>query len=134
MSIVEFIVAFIAISIVFGIGDALYLPRVLKRFESQLQTIIRSQPLKLPAGIIYALSVLGVIVFAVAPAVEQSSAVMAAGRGAALGLLLFAFYELTNYSLLKNWSKNMVYWELTYGAFIGAVMGLAGYAATTLIG
>lgn len=57
-----------------------------------------------PAIAFYLMFPLGIVVFAVAPALRAGSPLPALFYGALFGLLAYATYDLTNHATLKNWT------------------------------
>ena len=53
----------------------------------------------------------------------------AARRGAALGLVAYGTYELTNWAVLRDWPALLVPIDIGWGVVLTAVAGLAGKLA-----
>jgi len=86
-------------------------------------------PLKRPvvflpaAGLFYALYVAAVVRYAVLGA---SSAGAAARRGAALGLVAYGTYELTNWAVLRDWPPLLVPIDIGWGIALTALAAVVG--------
>jgi uncharacterized membrane protein len=83
-----------------------------------------------PAAVFYAIYVVGIVVFAVAPALSSGRWTTAAGMGALLGLVAYATYDLTNQATLRDWPLSVTIADLCWGTFVTAVAASAGCAAT----
>jgi len=76
--------------------------------------------------------VIGIVVFAVSPALKSESARLAIVFGALFGLVAYATYDITNYATLKNWPFAVTALDMAWGTFLTAVTALAGYYAVRL--
>ncbi len=77
----------------------------------------------------YLIYIGGIVLFAVAPAVRASSPLQAALLGAALGLVAYATYDLTNLATLRGWSMKLSFIDLGWGMLVTAMAAFAGYWA-----
>lgn len=86
----------------------------------------------LPAAVtFYLLYVLGIMVFALAPALRGGGWTMALGMGAAYGFFAYMTYDLTNMATLKVWPVHLAVLDIAWGTTITAVAAAAGYAAAS---
>jgi uncharacterized membrane protein len=85
-----------------------------------------------PAIVFYLLYALGIVFFAVSPALASQSWKMAAAYGLALGLVSYGVYDLTNQATLKNWPLTLTLVDMAWGCFLTGLAALAGYAAGRL--
>jgi uncharacterized membrane protein len=86
-----------------------------------------------PAIVFYLLYVIGLVYFAVRPALAAGDWQTALINGAALGFFAYATYDLTNQATLKNWSTVLTLADLTWGTVLSGVSALIGYLVTALI-
>jgi uncharacterized membrane protein len=84
-----------------------------------------------PAAIFYLLYVAAIIVFAVQPAISEGRVSPAILRGALLGLVAYATYDLTNQATLRNWPIVVTIADLCWGTVLTACAATVGYLATT---
>jgi len=82
-----------------------------------------------PAALFYFLYVGGIVFLAVMPGVEAGKWTVAATRGAALGFIAYATYDLTNQATLKQWSTTVTAVDMAWGTLLTAVAAAAGYIA-----
>ncbi|MDA0342317.1 MAG: DUF2177 family protein, partial [Proteobacteria bacterium] len=74
--------------------------------------------------------VAGVVYFAVLPALREGSWRAAARRGALLGLLAYATYDMTNLATLVGWSLPVSLVDMAWGMVITGTAATAGYLAS----
>ncbi len=118
----DFLGHYLLVAVIFVVIDAIWLTLIAKKFyQDQLGGLLRPKALLTPAIVFYLLYVLGIIIFALQPALETGQWLEAAWRGGLLGLLMYATYDLTNYSTLKHWPARVVYVDMAWGAFVTAL-------------
>jgi uncharacterized membrane protein len=127
---VTYIVAYIAAAVAFLAGDMLWLGLVAKNFyRDQLGDMLAPNP-SIPAAILfYALFLIGIVIFAIAPGLRDASWKSALVYGALFGFFSYATYDLTNLATLKGWPALLAPVDLAWGTFLTAVASVAGYAA-----
>lgn len=85
-----------------------------------------------PAGLLfYAFYVAVVVGWAVRPA---EGPLAAARRGAGLGCVAYATYDLTSWAVLRDWPGWIVPVDIAWGVFLTALAALAGKAAELRLG
>ena len=111
---------------IMGIIDAVWLGVVAnKLYKSQLGPLLLEKPNMVAAVLFYIIYVIGIVVFAVMPAIAAGDWKMALGLGALLGLVAYATYDLTNLATLKGFPVKIVIIDLIWGAVLtGAVATL----------
>lgn len=75
----------------------------------------------------YLLYVVGIVYFAVQPALATGEMMVAIKNGAFLGLIAYATYEMTNMATLRGWSWQMVVIDTGWGAMLGAISAALGF-------
>lgn len=100
-------------------------------YRREIGALLLDRPLIGPAAAFYLVYVVGVVVFAVTPALAAGSWVQAATLGALLGLIAYGTYDMTNFATLKNWSATISAVDMTWGAVLTAVTATAAYAAAS---
>jgi uncharacterized membrane protein len=123
----RFVVGYISFLVAFGICDALWLGTMTARlYRPALGDLIVEQVRYVPAALFYFGFPLGVIYFAVMPALRDGSANTALINGALIGLLAYATYDLTNYATLRPWTLTITIADLIYGT---VAVGLCSWIA-----
>jgi uncharacterized membrane protein len=80
-----------------------------------------------PAIVFYLLYPIGILVFAVLPALKAGSVTPAIIYAALFGALAYATYDLTNHATLRNWTLQITVMDIVWGAFASAVAAAVSY-------
>ena len=132
MSIRHYATAYVSTAVVFLVLDAIWLTTMADRlYRPAMGSIMLERFALAPAVAFYLIYVAGVVVFAVAPALQSGRWVTALGYGAMLGLMAYATYDLTNQATLKNWSWTVTIADLCWGTFVTAISAAAGSKITS---
>jgi uncharacterized membrane protein len=132
--IASYAVAYISAAIVFFGLDFVWLSNVATTFyRSRIGSLLLDQPNLGVAGLFYLVYVAGIVHFAVIPAVTGASWAIALINGAALGLVAYGTYNITNLSTLKNWSGSVSLVDMTWGTTLTATAAVCAYFVTTWI-
>lgn len=115
---------------VFLVIDFVWLRLIARQFyQNQLGHLLRSDVNWLAAVLFYLLFVVGIVLLAVWPALEQRSLARAAWLGALLGLVAYAAYDLTNLALLAGFPAVVAVVDLAWGAVLCASVSVITYLA-----
>ncbi len=85
-----------------------------------------------PAIVFYLIYVAGILVLAVAPSLAGGDWRAVALRGAALGFVAFATYDLTNQSVLRDWPWIVSLADIAWGTFLTTIAATCGFLAMQL--
>ncbi|MBU0946886.1 MAG: DUF2177 family protein [Proteobacteria bacterium] len=116
----------------FFLIDYLWLGRIMSSFYlRELGSMARIShdnfdPVIWAAVIVYLLIPLGIVIFVLPGIADQGYILPSLGKGALYGLILYGVYDMTNHSLLQNWSLKMSIVDMAWGGFINGVGTLAG--------
>ena len=111
-----------------------WLSRVATKFYAdQIGGLLLETPRFGVAGAFYAFFVVGIVIFAIAPALRANSAVTALTLGALFGFFTYATYDMTNYATLKGWSPSVVVVDIAWGTVLTGTSALIGYLGTRMI-
>ena len=128
------IVAVIAVALVFGALDAVWLSWAGPNFyRPKLGDLLADSFRIAPALVFYAAYVAAVVWFAVRPGLANGIA-SAALNGALLGAICYATYDLTNQATLRSWSTTVTIADIVWGAFATAVAASAATFAADKFG
>jgi uncharacterized membrane protein len=128
------IIAYVAVLIVFGAIDAAWLTTtgpVL--YRPVLGDILLPSLRAAPAVAFYLMYPIGVVVFAVLPALRAQSPLTGFALAALFGALAYATYDLTNYATLRNWTLQITALDIGYGALASGIAATAAYFAVRLL-
>ena len=125
-----FLVGYLACLLVFGALDAVWLSIMANAlYRPALGDIMLDRLRLVPALIFYLGFPIGILHFAVMPAIRAESTMMALGNGALLGLIAYATYDLTNYATLRPWTLQIAIADIAYGTVAIGVVAGASYGA-----
>ena len=124
-------IAYVATAIAFCGLDFIWLGWVAKGYyQAQVGPLLLDKPNLPVAAAFYALYIVGVLIFAVLPALEAGSWGKALLYGALFGLFAYATYDLTNLATLKGWSAGIALLDLAWGAVVTGASATLGYLVT----
>ena len=111
----------------FFLIDMIWLGLVAKNFyQSQIGFLLG--PVNWTAAIIfYLLYIIGIVVFAIHPALIAGSFSKAVIFGALFGFLAYATYDLTNLATIKGWPLLVTVVDLAWGMVLTGSVAAAGY-------
>ena len=127
----QFVSAYVIVLVIFGIFDAIWLSMMGPMlYRPVLGDILLDKVRIAPALVFYAIFPIGIVFFAVRPALENNAAMTALTCGLLFGALAYATYDLTNFATLRNWSLQITVLDIVYGA---VVSGIAASAAILIM-
>jgi uncharacterized membrane protein len=131
----QLIVAYIATAIIFGILDAVWLGKMVPAvYRPEIGEVLMRGWRPVPALIFYGLYMLGIQIFAVAPALKAGEWQIAAQWGAMFGFFCYMTYDLTNYATLKVWSLKVTVMDIAWGTIAtGAAAGAAAWLTLLIV-
>ena len=113
---------------VFFLVDLIWLGYVAKRFYRSNLDFILSPDVNWPAAIsFYLIYIVGILFFAVAPALERESLTRALLWGGLYGFFTYATYDLTNMALIKGWPLKIVVVDIAWGIVLCAVVAASSF-------
>lgn len=127
----RYVIAYFATAVVFFAIDIVWLSVVASRFYNDALGPLMADPIRLDIAVaFYALYVVGIVIFAVAPGLETRSPARAAGRGALFGFFAYATYDLTNLATIQDWPWEVAAVDMPWGTALTAVAAGLGCWAT----
>jgi uncharacterized membrane protein len=125
-----FFAALAAAAVMFPL-DFLWLRTMRPYYESQMGSIMLSEPRIAAAVLFYLVYAVGVAFFAIIPSLGAGTVWTAAGYGAALGLIAYGTYDATNYATLKDFPLSIMIVDWTWGTVLTAFVSAAGWRLMT---
>ena len=120
---------------VFFAIDMLWLGYVAKDFYQQNLARFLSPNVNWSAALIfYLLYIVGILVFAVVPALQKDALGRAALLGGLFGFFTYATYDLTNLATLENWPLKVVVVDIVWGVVLGSVVATCSFLIGRWIG
>ena len=133
--IAKYVVAYIATGVAFALIDSVWLRTMYTRlYQPEIGELMMKDCFRMgPAITFYVLYILGMMVFAVGPALHSGKWQTALLWGALLGFFCYMTYDLTNHATMKVWSIKVTVLDIMWGTFLTGSASLAGYWITTAI-
>lgn len=120
---------------VFFALDLLWLGVVAKPFYRRHLAHLLRPSVNWPAALLfYAVYIVGILLFAVKPALAAQSPAQAALWGGLFGFFTYATYDLTNLATLKDWPRAVVWVDIAWGTTLCALVASASYLIGSRLG
>jgi len=122
-----FVLYFVTLAIFAGI-DMLWWGVLARRFyRRQLESLLRAKFNIIPAVIFYLLFSIGLMVFAIVPAVDNGSLAQAAGLGVLFALFAYGTYALSNLAAIRDWPLIVTVVDVVWGMILSGIVSLVAY-------
>jgi uncharacterized membrane protein len=130
----RYILAWVGAGLLLAGLDAIWLTTTnATLYRPTLGQVLAPSPRPGPAILFYVVYLIGVVVFAVTPAIRSGRWRDATLMGALLGFFCYATYDLTNQATLVVWATKITLLDLCWGTFLTASGATAGYFASKLV-
>jgi uncharacterized membrane protein len=132
---VKYLIAYIVTGISFALIDSLWLrTMVTKLYQPEIGELLMKGGFRTgPAVAFYLLYILGMMIFAVGPALQNGRWQSALISGAMFGFFCYMTYDLTNHATLKLWSSKVTVLDIIWGTFLTGSASLAGWWVTSAL-
>jgi uncharacterized membrane protein len=121
------VLQFLVVAAAFAVVDSVWLKSMSKFYRNHLGHLMADKPNLGYAVVFYVVYIIGIVFFALQPALDGGSWLTALGYGAALGTFAYATYDLTNAATLKNWPLVIVLADILWGAVLTGLATVAGW-------
>jgi uncharacterized membrane protein len=126
----RYLAAYLTAALVMGGLDYLWLTTMMgPLYKRVLGPILAAEPDMKAAVAFYLVYLLGILWFAVRPALATGDWTVTLLNGALFGLFAYATYDLTNMATLKAWSLQLTLIDIAWGTALTAVTATAGTLA-----
>lgn len=131
----KYLTAYVATGIAFAVIDSVWLRNAYtKLYQPEIGEMLMKGGFRLgPAIAFYLLYILGMMIFAVGPALTAGRWQVALVQGALLGFFCYMTYDLTNMATLKQWSLKVTILDMIWGTLLTGSASAAGYFVTSAI-
>jgi uncharacterized membrane protein len=120
--------SYLAALAVFFLADMVWLGIMVSRlYRPALGDILLSQVNLLPAIAFYLLYPVGLVIFAIGPALKGGTILTAFGLGALFGLFTYGTYDLTSQATIRNWSTAVTVVDMAWGSLLGGISAAFSY-------
>jgi uncharacterized membrane protein len=121
------LIAYLAAGVPFALIDLGWLALMGERlYRPVLGDILRSSPNLTAAILFYSIYPIGLVAFAVLPALDHASSSRAFVLGLMYGFFTYVTYDLTNQATLRNWSTVLTSVDVAWGTTLA---GICAYIA-----
>lgn len=118
------LVAALAVAVTMLTLDMVWLGVVARSiYDVALGELKRPDVVLAPALLFYAMYIAAITLYAVIGSDTRRGAI---GRGAALGLVAYATYDLTNWAIVRGWPAMIVPIDIAWGVALTATAALVG--------
>lgn len=129
----KYIWAYVATGLAFLAIDLLWLGLIARDFYHNAYGDILARPFNITGAVIfYFLYILGILIFAVAPALQRRSLSYAVLHGAMLGFFCYATYNFTALAVIKDFPTSPIPVDLAWGTVLTGSTAAGGYLLTAL--
>jgi len=116
-----FLLYFVTLA-VFAAVDLLWIWIISRRlYRTNLEGLLRAKFNVIPAVLFYLLYTIGLMIFIIIPAFNNTSLGQAMGMGVLFGMFTFGTYAMVNLSVIRDWSLLIVLVDLIEGMFVTGV-------------
>jgi len=130
----RYLAAWLGAGLLLGALDAVWLTTTnAALYRPVLGAVLAPVPRPVAAVLFYLVYLVGVVIFAVGPAIRSGRWRDATIMGALFGFFCYATYDLTNQATLIVWATKITLLDLCWGTFLTASGATAGYFASTLV-
>ncbi|MFT6322207.1 MAG: putative membrane protein [Granulosicoccus sp.] len=113
---------------IFFLIDIIWLGSLAKKFYGDNIGHLLSEKVNWKAALVfYFIYIVGILFYAVVPALEDGNWQKALLLGSAFGFFTYATYDLTNLATLKNWSVKVVVVDIVWGMILCGVVAAVSF-------
>jgi uncharacterized membrane protein len=122
------VVVYVIATAIFLACDLVWLGLVARGFYQRHLGYLMRQPVNWVAALVfYLLFVVGLLIFAIKPALEVQQPLRALLYGALFGFFTYATYDLTNLATVRDWPLVVSVADLSWGVVLCTVVAGATY-------
>lgn len=130
-----YVLSYLATGLAFLALDSVWLGTMATRIYRPLMGDLAQDGFSLaPAAIFYLMYIVGIVIFAIHPALVSGKWTTALVYGLLFGLMAYGTYDLTNQATLKNWPTALTVIDMSWGTFATGVSATLGFLAARGLG
>lgn len=128
MNILTFFKIYLIAVPIFFLIDLLWLGVIAKGvYQKYIGHLMRPSPNWPVAIVFYLLFIVGLVIFAIYPALKDSSWTHALYFGALFGFFTYMTFDLTNWAVLKDWPWQVVVFDIIWGIVLSSSVSVVTY-------
>jgi len=121
--------AYLSSAAVFLVMDIVWLGYVAAGLYREQMGPLLAQPINMPAAVaFYLLFILGVLIFAVQPALTEGGVMRALMLGALFGFFTYMTYDLTSLAVIRDYPLKLAIIDIAWGTTVTAIAAAVGTA------
>jgi len=125
-----YIIPYFATLVFFLVVDMIWLGGIAKKIYGRALGSLMTRNVR---WVFYVLYILGVVIFAIRPAIVADSLMTGLMLGALYGFFCYMTYDLTNLATLKGWPEKLIWIDIPWGTVLTGTAALFGtWVAITL--
>ena len=130
----DFIIIYLITATTLFVLDAVWLGVVAKPFFQKHLGYLMAENIKMGvAALFYVAYAVGIVVFAIQPALANDNVWDAVLYGALFGFLAYGTYDFTNWAVIKDWPPIVTLVDVSWGTFVTSISAVIGYYGFLLI-
>jgi uncharacterized membrane protein len=130
----KYFVAYAVTATVFLLVDMVWLGFAAKAFyRTNIGALLADQINIAAAVIFYLLYIVGIVIFAISPALESGAWRTSLIMGSLFGFFAYATYDMTNLATLRDWPVAVAVVDMAWGAFLTGLSATAGFLAAKYV-
>jgi len=121
-----YVTAYIAALLVFVLVDMVWLGIMVSRlYRPAIGDLLLTGVNMPPAILFYLVYPVGLVIFAIVPAIKGGNITMALLWGALFGFFTYGTYDLTNQATLRVWSTTLTIADMAWGSVLGGISAVS---------
>ncbi len=128
MNFTQFVSLYLISVPIFFVVDMIWLGLIASDFYKSRLSHLMGEINWTAAIIFYLVFLIGLVIFAIYPAVVRGSWQYALMYGALFGFFTYATYDLTNLSTLRDWPLSVTVVDIVWGTVLGLIVSVGTYA------
>ena len=126
--IIKYLVTYVVTMVVLLAMDSVWLSTMANLlYRPILGDILLPKFSPVPALVFYLLYIIGIMIFAITPAMRDGQWTTALLYGALFGFFSYGVYDFTNFATLRNWNLTITLADLCWGTVLTGVSAALGY-------
>ncbi|MGE0037880.1 MAG: DUF2177 family protein [Xanthobacteraceae bacterium] len=126
------LMGYVTTLVAFFVTDMVWLGIMAPRYYRPTMGDIALATVNLPAAAaFYVLYPIGLLVFAIYPALKTGSVTTALIQGALFGFFTYATYDLTNLATLRNWTWSLTLIDVAWGTILASASAAIAFLLLT---